>query len=663
MRSRMPPVVTALLLAWCAGVAVVWLALGWQLEGAPWGGAVLAAWPWRGALAAAGGLVTMALAAALGLGVGRRLGWWRPGPWGTAEWALAMLVGFVVWGIVGGLMGLLVVGPLVLVMLVVLVAALLGRGAWPPRWRGGAPSVAWWIAGAALAMAGLAALAPAVQSDGLRYHLAAPQEWLRAGRMVVIPYSANSNMPALQGLLAATLGDFELGRRFQLLSWAGYAGLLLAGGGAGGAMARWMGAPRGAGAAAAVALLASIPAMAILAAWPFSDVLAVALVVGAVWAALPGGPVMAGRRLPAVALLLGGALATKISLLPIAGLVAMWALTLQPRRRALGQLPLCLALGLLVLMPWLAKSLLHHGNPVYPLAWGLLGGPEWSAANEEFYRAKLLEKGVPRTAGYLLATPWLAMRYWASFEGFNAGPMVLMGLPLAVAAVAVCRRRVALGLVGVAALGWVVWFHTYQSTRFLLPVLALLAVGGGALVAAAAARAGGPWPRAARIVLAAVALAGAAWAPAYHLTRTHIYRVALGAVDDAVFITRELNSYPAIQWLASETSRNEPVLYIGEHRIAYSRHFLPIASDWFDTPRILVELRATKNNEELAARWRDRGVRFVLLNRSLLQAYRDDYFRPRFSEEEWQRFLALEGWLLERAVYTDELGVVVARIG
>jgi hypothetical protein len=255
------------------------------------------------------------------------------------------------------------------------------------------------------------------------------------------------------------------------------------------------------------------------------------------------------------------------------------------------------------------------------------------------------------------------MRYWASFEGFNAGPMVLMGLPLAVAAVAVCRRRVALGLVGVAALGWVVWFHTYQSTRFLLPVLALLAVGGGALVAAAAARAGGPWPRAARIVLAAVALAGAAWAPAYHLTRTHIYRVALGAVDDAVFITRELNSYPAIQWLASETSRNEPVLYIGEHRIAYSRHFLPIASDWFDTPRILVELRATKNNEELAARWRDRGVRFVLLNRSLLQAYRDDYFRPRFSEEEWQRFLALEGWLLERAVYTDELGVVVARVG
>ncbi|MCX7046758.1 MAG: hypothetical protein NTX50_14890, partial [Candidatus Sumerlaeota bacterium] len=58
-----------------------------------------------------------------------------------------------------------------------------------------------WASALLIAFGLLYALTPPIQSDGLRYHLAAPQEYLKARRIGYLPYSAFSNFPFLIEML------------------------------------------------------------------------------------------------------------------------------------------------------------------------------------------------------------------------------------------------------------------------------------------------------------------------------------------------------------------------------------------------------------------------------------------------------------------------------
>jgi len=160
-----------------------------------------------------------------------------------------------------------------------------------------------------------------------------------------------------------------------------------------------------------------------------------------------------------------------------------------------------------------------------------------------------------------------------------------------------------------------------------------------------------------------MALAGEAWAPTWRIIYNHTYRSALGIVGDDVRIAANFNAYPAVLWLNANSADNEPVFYIGEHRAAYAETYRPVASDWFDSPLVLVEIRASADNDAMLADWRRRGIRRVLLNQAELGLYEARYFQPRFSAAEWQRFEALRTWLLAQPLTEVSPGIYVIEIG
>ncbi len=545
------------------------------------------------------------------------------------------------------------------------------------------------IATAAFGLAFLYALAPVVESDGLRYHLFGPQEYLKAGGVVALPYHAFTNLPAQTNMLfmlGAWVGDF---RSAQLVHCS-YLPLLFV-------LARWIarlcGAPRNTALCAGL-LVSTAPVVLSIAAWPFVDLSTLAFTLASI-AMLGAAPKSDDDSLDAgylaSGLFAGAAIGTKLTaLVPgfFTGLVAL-AFAFGPGRpvRLLARFAVPLVL---VSAPWFAKSALLHGNPVYPAAWSRFGGDEWSEANDAFYKDKAAEKGFGKSAGDLALSPFDVTIRWATtrghfepgfepegiaerlttkfspgFEEQNPGPLVLALLPLALwGCAAMLRDRWRTPLPWLMALhlagGWLAWFLTYQSVRFMLVPLAMIGIAGGVAlcrseVCAATRRAG-------HALMLALSLAGAAWFATWLLFHKQygsggavVYPLAAatGLAGEERTLSAALGFHDAVAWLNAEVREDESVLYIGEFRGLYAEYDV-LLSDWFDTPRILTEIRASTSNDAMIGSWRERGIRYVLYNRAELGLYSTFYFEPRFTEDEWERFMALDGRLLDPAARAFE---------
>ncbi|MFH0794604.1 MAG: glycosyltransferase family 39 protein, partial [bacterium] len=436
--------------------------------------------------------------------------------------------------------------------------------------------------------------------------------------------------------------------------------------------------PRNAASLLAPAILATTPCVAIVASWPFNDLAVLAFFLALIYAVT--GYLVEGRRgwLWLAGIVGGFALGTKytqVLFVFIAGLIVFLA-TLLKKENSLSQrfssgLRDALLLGLIAVVigcPWYVKNLIHTGNPVYPLAYNVLGGNDWSNENAQFYADKAAEKGIhtdPETgrlrAGKATSLPdrlALAWRFtfeWPLFEGHIPGFVYVFLLPL-IAAYSLCligrgvRDRLQRGTISprnaallvILIFAWayaIFWALSYQSNRFLMPSFALL----GLLSAAMCADIRGRWPFAAQtlVVLILVAcLYGATWIGRWLIFESPQSPLspALGFVQRDIYLGRALNYYPAAVWLNETAHGSETVLMVGEHR-GYYFDVPYLLSDWYDTPRILALLRETPDNDALFKRlYNEEGVRYVFFNGAELSLYFDDYFQPRFSAEEFRRF-------------------------
>jgi hypothetical protein len=333
----------------------------------------------------------------------------------------------------------------------------------------------------------------------------------------------------------------------------------------------------------------------------------------------------------------------------MAGLGALWtvllALDREGRRRAVRLATAAALVALLLASPWLIKNIVWTGNPVYWLAWPIFHGGEWSQANSIVFSLHAGQKGL-HLAGLtgvlgkgaeLLLSPLAVTYLCAKFEDHFIGPLPLMMLLLALGGVVAgwlsarptaarppnraWARRWRLWFVLNVLVAWVFWFAGYQSTRFLLPAIALvLAAGGWAL--ARWERLIPAWARPAPRILLAF---GMVYSFAYIYTdlftppkpdrvnRSDAVAVALGFERPADYLAGRLNYWRGAQWLARHAARDEKTLLVGEHR---TMHFQTpvVASDFFDTPQPIPWLRQSPDNDQMLDALLRAHVRWIFLN-------------------------------------------------
>ena len=569
------------------------------------------------------------------------------------------------------------------------------------------------------------ALSPAVESDELRYHLAAPATWLRDGRIHYIPYQAFSCFPFLGEMLfmlAMAIGGAEAAKLVhlgQLPVVMGLVGLLaLRWGRASGPDRAASGIPI----AAACGGVAFIPLVPILAAWGFVDLFMTAYFLAFVYLA---GRALSRRRRAAgslVGVMAAGAVGVKYSMLPlVGGLGLVWIALLfgarlwdrrprlsSPDSQSTGEgagstrnisgvtnAARILAATILVAValgsPWYLKNIAWTGNPFYPLAHSVFDGGDWTTENAEFYYAKAAEKGLHLESPSGLAgriyefvlTPYTTTFYPNRFEDHPLGPIPLMAIVLALAGLGLAwlharkggagERRVGVWFVMALLISWVFWFMTYQSNRLLLPTMGL-ALAGAASGWSVWDRFGGRLARwAVRLVLGVAMLYATLFVfivlgipPSEDRAgKADAIATGLGFKSPTQLLDQRLNYRAGARWLNRESRPGEHALLVGEHRTLYFD--LPVfASDWFNTPQPIPWIEATPDNDALLDALYAKGVRYVFYNAGELRKYNQPenptYFRDRFPDEEaYRRFERLWNHPRLKRVYFRALERVALR--
>lgn len=349
--------------------------------------------------------------------------------------------------------------------------------------------------------------------DSLSYHLQLPVEWMASGRIAPLEHNVYSYLP---GYMEAATVHMACLAAMPPVDARGVAGLV-SGDGRGvfapnllslgmAIVGAWMigrlilcwlaridtdlvTAQRAAAAGAALSLLT--PWTHVVGSMAYNETGVVALGAGALLAAAVPG-LNPTRRGVLVAVLMGAAAGCKpTAIIFLAPACAVFmAVSARPKQWAL-MFSIGAVAGLLTLAPWMARNAAFGNNPVFPQAAQLFGSAHWSTEQAETYRdAHTFEGGI-------IDRLWMLVRpdpdtiaqapVVSRFRGFTNPQWALTPfLGLAGTLLLLARERThrigfaifAGTLLGI--LGWLI--ATHLQSRFLIPLMPLLALGFGSAV-------------------------------------------------------------------------------------------------------------------------------------------------------------------------------------
>lgn len=386
-----------------------------------------------------------------------------------------------------------------------------------------AERLAWLAIGAVVVAAGLTAMGPEVSWDGASYHLSVPKRYLEAGGFRVLPFNVYSNWPlAIQLLFSAALlaKDYVLAKLLHF----GFGVLLL--------WALWDACRRGRRATGvlAVALVLASPVVLFELDRAYVDLAQAFLLLSAIRFLVRAKAAGEGSE---TALLLAGLSCGALAGTKLQGLISaasvgalflpdLWRAARAGARRPIAAFALRFALPTLALaLPWALKSTWSTGNPVFPFFYDTLGGSDWSPRLAEQFSSWQASIGMGREPLDYLLLPVRVLLHPDHF-GDALGYHWLAAVPLALAfGWGTPLSRACLGAAGIHFAAWAI---SAQDSRYLLPVLPLLAVaaavGAGEVVDRTAERAG-----AARAALCAAAAGLVLWSGASTLAEGARYAV------------------------------------------------------------------------------------------------------------------------------------------
>ena len=476
------------------------------------------------------------------------------------------------------------------------------------------------------------AMVPPFDYDSLEYHLGAPAEYLKAGRIIALPHNFYSNLPQLTEMLYLLALKLSSGSAAKLLHYAFGLGTAIV---AYALAARWGTRKTGLTAAALFYCLPYVENLSKMADIDLATAFYGGLAFGAalLWAEQHTAAT-SNRLLWLSALATGGAVATKWT--AVAVVLLPLAVFLAGTTRSLRTLSVFCLLAAVPVLPWVVKNSLLMHNPVYPLFNGLFHNPNWSAGQA----AVFAEKHYASFSG----EGWrqlgsLMVQY--SFQ--DSGTLLLLMTAPLILLVKDLRgnaRRAGM-LFGLAYAGW--FLLTYRPWRFLFPDFALAAVLGAVALTAVA--------RPVRFVVGAMMLVALSWRGVSCFVdmenseripaQVGFVNCVLGQVSRQEFLAR-INgdgTFEAILWMNERLPSTATVLYVGEARTFYARQRV-LWSTAFDRHLLDTLDRPPADPGQLFRELRARGVTQVYVNFSEWQRLRKNYgYLQGIDEAAFQRML------------------------
>lgn len=448
----------------------------------------------------------------------------------------------------------------------------------------------------ALSAAGLltliSALAPSTGWDAAVAHLALPAAYARAGRIALDPGNVYTGYPQFLHVLYAIAYSGSTGGELlvSMLNWG--SGLLACG--ALYALGRRAGT-RQTGLVAA-AMLATAPIYMDQAGSVGIDLGFAAYSTAALAALMAWRAEGRLRYLALAGLFAGAGCGIRHTGLLVAALMLAAVPALAWRRRPVRALALFGGCALAAAAPWLARSWIVTGNPVFPflLAYFPAAPIDHIAISDPGAHESIARAGGAGLLAYL-RFPWDIVMRPQLFDGWNKSPGGLV-LALGIPGLFLGGAR-AWGLGAFSVAGGTVFFFFQRLARYLLPFFTPMMV-----VAALAVERF----RVGRRAVAAVVLISFAYGLGLHAAAMHFkVKVVLGLESRASYLDARVERYAAFEYANAHLNTGEKLLLLDQRSYYFNG---PSFQNHWSLRRI-----AGRPLREQVAWLREQGIRYVMI--------------------------------------------------
>lgn len=379
-------------------------------------------------------------------------------------------------------------------------------------------------------------LVPLVDADGLRYHAALPKIFLLTGKVFYYPYDVTGAFPQVAEMLTMLGLVVAGGPAAKILHFLFFLATL--------ATLAWTvhrdRSTRVAGVLAALLFVAS-PVAYVPAAHAFTDHTALFhIAVALLLVTRRSHPLLVGVAL-------AGAVVTKLTVVPVVGVLALAAVVRAGRRAWQRALVSVIAPPLLAFAPFAVRNVLATGDPVFPLGHGLIGQAVPGVSPEALRYATFYHGDIKTPLGIAWG-PGLSAAPADEWAGWHH----LLGL-FAVIVAARYRPARLLLLPIVAFLPVSMMFR--PPTRYFLPLLLALA----ALEALAITRV---WRQRLAVVGVLAALPGVVLSADIVMRSFRPGDVVFGRVDRDTYLARMVDGYQAAKF-ASQAAGDGMIMALG----------------------------------------------------------------------------------------------------
>lgn len=270
-----------------------------------------------------------------------------------------------------------------------------------------------------------------------------------------------------------------------------------------------------------------------------------------------------------------------------------------------------LAVPGVIVLPYLARNYIFTGDLLYPFFTGFFRMEQGLSADASLYVSHVKGFGVPHSVLNLLMSPVHTLFNPGLFGGDVISPLLLIALivlPLT------NLKKTALPVI-FAVFYFIAWFFTGQVLRFLLPVVPLAALIAGQAFANT---------KPAFKYLALGLLVAAQAGTSLYFGEKYLEPFQMFVLNRNEYKDRYLSYYRAADFINTSTDRDAGVLLLGDARTFYIKRPV-LAYTVFNSRGILDNLSETKG-EGFIASLLSRKIRYILLNRNELYRLKESGF-------------------------------------
>jgi 4-amino-4-deoxy-L-arabinose transferase-like glycosyltransferase len=445
-------------------------------------------------------------------------------------------------------------------------------------------------------------LTPPVYYDTLVYHLAVPEQYIQAGRIINMKENIFSFFPQLMQMncLFFLLISGELSVKLLYFFMAIMSAAALAG----------MAAELKADKKISVLLLAACPLFLVNASRAgaelplmfFTTLLVYILIKGCETGFKTADGLLAG-------IIAGSIISIKYTGVTVYFFGAAVFLFMLIRKKAgiKGLMSYLLVPGLIVL-PYLIRNYLYTGDPFYPFLTGISGVSAGLKADAAVYLSHVSGFGLPHSFFNLLISPFAVVYNEKLFGGDVLSPLFLIAFVLLPLTDIKKTGMPALFMV----FYFIAWFFTGEVLRFLLPVVPVAAVIAGCAYANTSSKLKYP----AFVLLIAVQAVSSLYFGEKYLKPFELF-----VLDRGEYIGRNITYYKAAEFINENTEPGARILVLGDARSSYIKR--PVLAYTVFNARSIFEGFKEAGDDKILYGFKLRNIRYMFVNWTELYRLKD----------------------------------------